>query len=105
MSLSVALGESCFIRAATAARLGAACEVPKKLGWPSRSNSLDVGGPVGPLAVVGGLTVEMSPPGSKKLVSAPSGPEKSGFRCTSTLGSRVPSALKTLYAGPNELNP
>ena len=86
------LGTSCFISAATAAALGAADEVPKKLGR-SCERLVEVAGSPGN----GGLVVSMMlPPGEKNDVLPPSGAVIVGFWTTSgRRESACPSGLKT----------
>ena len=68
------LGTSCSIKAATAAALGAADDVPKKLGQVLREVGRVAGSPGN-----GGLVVSMIVPGEKNEVLPPSGAVTVGF--------------------------
>ncbi len=100
ISAGVRLGTSWSIKAATAAALGVADEVPKKLG-----RSCDRLVPVAGSPGNGGLAVSMIWPGEKNEVLPPSGAVIVGFSTTvAPVLSGAPLTLKTWSAGPNELN-
>src|SRR3954469_4816103 len=97
MSAGVAPGARCFMRAATAAALGAAEDVPKKLGRFC-DRLVGVAGWPG----VGGLLVSIGGP-EKNDVLPPSGAVIIGFWTVWAVVINVPSGFRTKIAGPVEL--
>src|SRR4051794_67998 len=92
----VAAGTSCFIRAPTAAALGAAEDVPKKLGRFCE-RFVGVAGSPGN----GGVVVLMIPlAAGKNDVLPPSGAVSVGPRTVVGVESACPVGLKTVIAGP-----
>src|SRR3954467_6012732 len=97
MSAGGAPGARCFMRAATAAALGAADEVPKKLGrLRDRCDGVD-GWPGN-----GALLVSIGEP-SKNEVLPPSGAVIAGFWIVWAVVNNDPSGLRTMIDGPDEL--
>ena len=98
----VSVGTSCSIKAATAAALGAAEEVPKKVGrscwFTGTSEVADAGWPVN-----SGFEVSTNWPGLKNEVVPPSGAVIVGLSMTCGVMG-VPVGLRLTSLGPDELN-